>query len=214
MRRLVATFFAVLAPVAAAHAALVTVDSPAGPGTAVLDTSSRLEWLKLSTTSNTTVNQVFTQTASGGRFEGFRYSTLSEFYCGLISPNVGMECGLPRFTNNVGSTQAFLDIFDFNFRQGSFHTADAPGGDPEQRFAFTASFSFFPDATFPVEFDSQQIRLSASTLNLPVSHWLVREARNVPEPGTLALIGLSVFAFAARRQANRNGLPRNGEVGT
>ena len=212
MRRLLATCIAVLVPVGAAHAALVTVDSPAGPGTAVLDTSSGLEWLKLSTTSNTTVNQVFTQMAPGGRFEGFRYSTLNELYCGLISPNVGMECGLPRFTNNVVSTQAFLDIFGFGFRQGSFHTADAPGGDPEQRFAFTASFSFFPDATFPVEFDSQQIRLSVSTLNLPVSHWLVREAHTVPEPGTLALIGLSAIALAARRRAARDKLPKNGDV--
>lgn len=50
MRTLCAIAIALLLPAATVQAALIEVNSPAGPATAVLDTNTGLEWLKLSVT--------------------------------------------------------------------------------------------------------------------------------------------------------------------
>lgn len=194
-----AVLFTLFLPMGVAQAALVSTDSPLGPQTAVLDTNTGLEWLKLSTTANTTTNQVFEEMASGGRFAEFRYATIDELHCGLLAPNVGMTCDLPRFTSDVARTQAFLDIFGTGFRRGGLFAVDPPGGDPERRFGFTSSFFLFEGATFPVEFDSQQIRMSAEVLNTPISHWLVREGQAISEPSTIALVALGAMALIRRR---------------
>lgn len=53
-------------PFAVAQAALINADTNLGPGTAVIDTSTNLEWLKVSATSGLTPDQVFAEMAQSG----------------------------------------------------------------------------------------------------------------------------------------------------
>ncbi|RYZ86918.1 MAG: hypothetical protein EOP06_13620 [Proteobacteria bacterium] len=74
---LAATLFGAFIPLATAQAALIDMASPLGSNTAVLDTSTNLEWLKLSATAGQTPDQIFAQSALGGFLEGYRYATVS-----------------------------------------------------------------------------------------------------------------------------------------
>lgn len=56
-----AILFAALLPLAPARAALIDVGSPLGQATAVLDTSTGLEWLKLSAPAGATPDQILAQ---------------------------------------------------------------------------------------------------------------------------------------------------------
>ena len=96
MRMLAAILFAAFVPLASAQAALIDMDSPLGSNTAVLDTSTNLEWLKLSATTGQTPDQIFAQTAPGGLLEGYRYATVDELTCGLLGPQLrGGGCVYP-----------------------------------------------------------------------------------------------------------------------
>lgn len=53
-----------------------------------------------------------------------------------------------------------------------------------------------PGAFFGIETDTQLVSMTAPLLNEPNLHWLVREGQPLPEPSTLALLGLGVIALA------------------
>ena len=178
-----------------ARAALIEVDSPLGPASAVLDTSSGLEWLKLSGTRNVSVSQAFAGMAPGGAFEGFRYSTQDEFSCGLLAPQTGFGCGNYGASKDVARVRAFLDMFDTGFTETSLYAVMSPERSREfgwvEGYAATFGIRFFyyPDATFPVEYDSQLVGVQ---VDRPQTHWLVRQAQevhDVPEPPMTALLG-------------------------
>src|SRR3954449_12961250 len=62
-----------------ARAALILENSPVyGPNSLVLDTSTGLEWLNLSLSTDLTPAYVETQFGPGGQFAGFRYATQEE----------------------------------------------------------------------------------------------------------------------------------------
>jgi len=62
-----------------ANAALIDVDwYVPGDAALILDTSSGLQWLDLSVTSNQSYDFVNTQLQQGGAYEGFRYATQTE----------------------------------------------------------------------------------------------------------------------------------------
>ena len=63
----------------ALQAALLSLDDAQfGVGAITLDTSSNLEWLDVSLTSNRSYNDVSSQLGAGGEFEGFRYASQAE----------------------------------------------------------------------------------------------------------------------------------------
>jgi hypothetical protein len=198
MKYLRAMLIALLMPFAAAHAALMTVDSPLGPETAVLDTSTELEWLKVSITANTTPSQVFAEMTPGGRLQGFRYATADEFTCGLVSVQLrGGGCSAGWVTNDVAIVQAFLDLFGAKFNEiGLFGIQIDPQGLNFPQIYVTI---FTLDRSQLVLFDSQLVNLKES---VPASHWLVREAQTIPEPSTLALLGLGILGLVRLRKVH------------
>jgi hypothetical protein len=202
MKRLGAIFIfiAFLMPFTAAHATLITADSSLGPATAVLDTSSGLEWLKVSVTRDMSVNQVLADMASGGSLEGFHYATGQELVCGLYAPNIFQTgCVNPNVSQDVARVQAFLDLFGVRSGDNVLYALIYPPTHVTQGYieSFEAQINIKPTASSPVEFDSQRFTLSMSQ---PEVHWLVRQAQAVPEPSTLALLGLGVIALATLRK--------------
>lgn len=185
-------------PFAAADAALITVDTNLGSATGVIDTSTNLQWLKVSATAGFTPDQVFAQMMPEGALEGFRYATANELTCGLIPAQIpGASCGFSWTTRDVIPVFAFLGKFGTAFDQTVIFQADPPG--PGFRFSNGGAFELttYDDGVQSVYFDAQQVGLTPR----PANHWLVRE---LPEPSTLALFGLAGLAMLKRRKIRKN----------
>lgn len=194
---------------APAQAALVTVDSPAGPSTAVLDTGTGLEWLKFSATNNASIDQVFSLTAPGGSLGGFHYASQGEF-CAFFSPNAGLGCFTGR-SGDVARVQSFLDLFDGPVLRDadsfvSYFQIDPP--DVSNRMGFGKIITFYAEPLPYFETDAQLVTMGAGRLSDPAFHWLVRDTREVPEPATSALAGLGVIALACLRIGRQGGRMR------
>lgn len=202
MKRLrLISIIAFLMPFAAAHATLITTDSSLGSATAVLDTSSGLEWLKVSVTRDRSIDQVLADMGSGGSLKDFHYATSQELICGLYAPNIFQTgCVSPRVSQDVARVQAFLDLFGVNSGDNVLYALIYPPspyitqGSIE---SFEAQINIKLPGSNPVEFDSQRVTLFRDR---PEVHWLVREAQPVPEPATLTLLGLGALALVALRK--------------
>ena len=201
MKSLRTTIAILLMQLASAHAALVTVDSPAGPASAVLDTTTRLEWLKLSATATSSIDQVFPQFAPGGTLPGFHFATMTEM-CGLFPTNAGLGCFTGR-SEDVARVQAFLSLFDAPvLRDGdgfiSYFQVDPP--ELSNRMGFGKLINFYTEPVSYFETDAQLVTMDSRKLADPTFHWLVRDAREIPAPATWALIGIGVMALTSLRR--------------
>jgi hypothetical protein len=91
-------------------AALVPFDDPAyGSGSAVIDTSTGLEYLNLRLTQGLSPVQVLAQLAPGERFAGFRYATIPEFdnlTAGFFGTRVCCYVAL-----DLAATVSFVNLF-------------------------------------------------------------------------------------------------------
>ena len=60
-----------------------------------------------------------------------------------------------------------------------------------------------PGSTFQIETDTQLVTMTTARLSEPNFHWLVREGQAVPEPSTLAMLGIGAIALARRQERRR-----------
>lgn len=196
MKMLAAMLFAAFVPLGTAQAALIDMDSPLGANTAVLDTSTNLEWLKLSATAGQTPDQIFAQTAPGGLLEGYRYATVDELTCGLLGPQLrGGGCVYTGSLRNVDAALAFMDRFGKVFdRLGLFNPIFE--GQIPQVYGESWHATRLTDVLL-IDVDTQVANLQPTR---PADHWLVHQ---VPEPSTLALFGIAALALATRTRRTR-----------
>jgi hypothetical protein len=158
------------------------------------------------------INQVFAAMEPGGSLEGFHYGTFVEFNCRLLAPNIQIGCQFPWSSEDVPKVKAFLDLFGRTFPEPTtffessvyevlpLDISRQHGWQEGQAEAYIATFMRSgepPFRAFFVEYDTQKISVTADQ---PQFQWLVREAQAIPEPSTLALLGLGVIALATLRK--------------
>lgn len=191
MKMLSAMLFAAFVPLATAQAALIDRDSPLGPDTAVLDTSTNLEWLKLSATSGQTPDQILAQTAPGGLLEEYRYASVDELTCGLLGPQLrGGGCVFSGGLRDVDTALAFMERFGKAFDRIGLFNPRFEGQIP-QVYGESWHATQMTDILL-IDVDTQMVNLQPTR---PADHWLVHQ---VPEPSTLALFGIAALALATR----------------
>jgi hypothetical protein len=198
LRILGTIFVTLLLPVSAARAAWITVDSSQGAGTAVLDTSSGTEWLKLSVTENWTFAQVEAAIAPGGALQDFRYATGAELNCGLLPAyfNLNTQCaGNFGTLGDAATVNVFFDLLGFTGqRYHEAYYALLPPDRPDGRDAFVSQFFLYDEPSPHYEYDSQRVPVD---MNRSERHWLVAKGQDLPEPHIALLFGLGAIGFAA-----------------
>ena len=201
MRGLPALLIALFVPVAAANAALITVDSPLGPDTIARDTEQGLDWLSLRLTANMSIGEVLAETVPGGRFEGFRYTDSEEFRtlygpflaCTIVSGYCDNYARMRLFINAIGGD---LEGFGGPYKLGM---TEIDAGAPRV-YADSAFFEFFEEPIPRYSFDSQQLAVPY-TRRYEFGHFIVRPTSQVPEPGIAFLIGIGAIALTVMRKS-------------
>ncbi|MBK4739106.1 PEP-CTERM sorting domain-containing protein [Noviherbaspirillum pedocola] len=203
MKLLCAMLFALLMPFGATRAALLSADSPLGPGTGVVDTNTGWEWLQLSAARSLSIQQVLDATAPGGMLSDFHYASRAE-EATLIDGylRVGCLAGCPEI---VVAVRYFFGHFGINLMQELgidtyLEPNELNSTDPG---IYSTRFIWY---TFPPKlyFDTQRLTLTEARLNDTGPHWIVREAQLIPEPSTATLLSLGVGVCAALWQRRRN----------
>lgn len=195
-------------------------------GTYLTDTSSGLEWLDVTESINMSRNQVTSELATGGKFFGWRYATGAEFLqlasnaTGQSMTNPATYYGLPTnitldgLIAMLGST---LDAYYLHFYGKTFN--DYLGNPAySQHYTIGQLSDEVPNQTGSAYFGGylndfnrngySQDELQAYFVGFGpdnkaynVGSYLVRTTNEIPEPETLALIGLGLGGlFAFRRK--------------
>lgn len=197
-----------LGSVSTAQADLISVNDAAfGDDSVTFDTDTDLEWLDVKETMGLSYNNVYGELGAGGQFEGWRYATSlevtslwnaaggdeSKYTIGGNTQNNGLTRAVGAYT---GFTR--LDSDYVGAREIFARMADSP--EPGVHYASLLWDTGNGNGDYTNLFWAP---LQDSGADTPVASWLVRDAIDVPEPGTLALLGLGLagMGFAKRKKA-------------
>lgn len=141
---------------------------------------------------------MFADTSDSGPLESFSYARAVDLCQGLYA-NIPLGCtGGSRDLNRVNG---FLALFggpiivpDDGFV--AYLQVDPPSVANRMGYGTIIRSSEGPEAFFGVETDTQLVTMDTRRLNEPNLHWLVRESQAVPEPSTVALLGLGAVVLA------------------
>lgn len=206
--KLLSFIFATLRfPLAAANAALVTVDSPLGPEAIARDTVQGLDWLNLRLTANMSIGEVLAETVQGGRLEGFRYTDFMELRT-LYRPFLACTY-VNNVCDNYGPMRFFIDAIGGNPEgfAAPYHLGMTENFEVVPRvYIDTAFFEFFPEPIPHYGYDAQQLAVPY-TRRSESGYFLVRATRELPEPGISFLVGIGalVLNFMHKRTQSMRG---------
>lgn len=186
----------IIFPVGMARADWITVDTPERTGSAVLDTSSGMTWLKLSVTENWTFSQVESALLPGGALDNYRYATGSDLNCALLPSyfHLHLKCAGGFVTlSDAATVEQFFDLFGFYFSQ-PYHFAyyELLPQTSHHRQAFISQFFRYNSPVPHYEYDSQ---MGTIQMEQQAHHWLVAKSQHVPEPNICLLLGMGAIGM-------------------
>jgi len=199
-------------------------------GTYLTDTVSGIDWLDVTASVNMSVNQVSSQFGAGGLFEGWRYASGDEFnqLVGNYTGNAVTSNDSSRYYQQIIQEPDLIDglvyylgsTFDSNWKTIFGKTWDEYFGYSEGAgYDYTKGYiadtlGGLPYVAMLLDYD-----INASTPDFSVARYslytgdnqgdtgsyLVRNTQTVqiPEPSTITLLGLGLFAFAGSRNKHR-----------
>lgn len=178
-------------------------------GGSTLDTSTGLEWLDLTASTNRSYNDVASQFGAGGDFEGLRHATLVEVRHFFV------ELGFPIGSSSTPSSTGMLQAIQL---LGETNDANTSGlFDPTDRVAagwvdlyvdnplVGLSFAYLSQMSSTDSDVAGEFTVARAFAGATLSqrgHFLVRSTISVAEPGILALFGLGLISigFAKRKK--------------
>jgi len=209
-RLLTASAFAVISLVSTSASASL-IDQ----GNTTYDTSSGLEWLDWTLTTQRSYDDVSSQFGLGDEFDGWRYATQSEVID--LYWSAGATSLDTSSTSEVAAAQGLMDLLGgHTIENESFSWAMYGSPDANNRVstigpemitingATTASFSttgdsFFADGSDLLGFPQWDWRSFQTNY---LGHALVKSA-TVPEPSTALLLGAGALLLAARKRTKK-----------
>lgn len=205
-----------------AQAAVVSADwLSSGDGLLTRDTVNSLEWLDLTQTRGMSFNQALADTASGGRFAGFKIPTLDDLF-GLYGESVGPvvsasngntpifdftpaeRAAQATFVELIGVTSSFALTSGGERRDANgFLRVGSVGADPDIPVA-GGLFFYFNDRDLSYSWFNNGYSLSADYADDTTGVYLVRSIGPgaVPEATTwvMMIAGFGFVGAAMRRQ--------------
>lgn len=213
---IVLTFFSTVS--INANSTLITNDwQMAGDNLMVLDTTTNLEWLSFSQTTEQSVDHVSSQFGIGGAYEGLRFATNDEvivmwesnFNIDLtgrwgdvpaINPTTGLNISLAdsAFSDGLGETDAYSPYG--NFGAFGFTNEVRSISDTESEYYVLGARTSWSDTHYYTSsnlYGSEDRMMYNYVVDNAMGSYLVR---SVPEPSNLAFVALGLICLGLRRR--------------
>ena len=210
IRTLLASTILYVSGVANCNSAVISADlKQIGDGLISLDTSTQLEWLDLSYTSNRTRIQILDDLAQGGSLEGWRYATTSEviglwgnFDIDLSMSSIGYQTGLDNnivtAADMLGNTRCMYDCDKFPY--GTLGLTNTS----HDNVNYDLLGAYYTNSDYTYYWSEGEASRLADQAAIYFGHYLIRDAETpspVPLPGALVLfISGVVSLFALKRK--------------
>lgn len=201
MRLCFLVLFAGLFSFSSAHAILIEADfNSDGDGLITRDTETGLEWLDLNQTVNYSYNAMLAELGTGGKFDGFRYATVSDI--DTLQQSAGLASGLFYSSSAFfyrSEMAALMDLVGITDVTSPYKYSYGLTSNP-----FTGTtlndriVRYF--AMSPIIVSTRQAVVSDDFSNNWLGSWLIRDTVQISAPNVLVLTMLGFIALLTSRK--------------